>query len=185
VARAKLLTEDLLSVVRAEHTKMQGVLHQQQMELHVAQAQYAQYAVMGGYAPPPPSGAPPPPPGDQPPLPPGGGPSAASGQPETPTQATPTDTKALADYWYGVFFFWQMPFIMMRSRAQYGYDVNSPQFKEWLETQQQQQYAQYYAAQAQGQPGATATAAPPNEPPPAPPGVAPPPPPPPPPGTSE
>ena len=45
VARAKALTEDLLEVVRAEHAKMQTILHQQQMELHQAQMQYAAYTV--------------------------------------------------------------------------------------------------------------------------------------------
>ncbi|KAJ3513145.1 hypothetical protein NLJ89_g3118 [Agrocybe chaxingu] len=47
VARAKVLTEDLLLVVRQEHAKMQVVIHQQQMELHQAQAQYAAYSAMG------------------------------------------------------------------------------------------------------------------------------------------
>jgi hypothetical protein len=37
-------------------------------------------------------------------------------------------------------------FYLSICRAQYGYDVNSPQFKEW-QAQQQQQYAQYYAQQ--------------------------------------
>jgi hypothetical protein len=46
VARAKVLTEDLLQVVRSEHAKMQTILHQQQMELHHAQAQYAAYSAM-------------------------------------------------------------------------------------------------------------------------------------------
>lgn len=32
-------------------------------------------------------------------------------------------------------------------RAGYGYDVNSPEFKEW-QASQQQQYSQYYAAYA-------------------------------------
>ena len=41
-----MLTEDLLQVVRSEHAKMQTVLHQQQMELHQAQAQYAAYSAM-------------------------------------------------------------------------------------------------------------------------------------------
>jgi hypothetical protein len=36
VARAKVLTEDLLLVVRAEHAKMQAVVQAQQMELHQA-----------------------------------------------------------------------------------------------------------------------------------------------------
>jgi len=44
VARAKALTEDLLEVVRAEHAKVKTVVHQQQMELHQAQLQYAAYS---------------------------------------------------------------------------------------------------------------------------------------------
>jgi hypothetical protein len=46
VERAKVLTEDLLLVVRQEHGKMQYLLSQQQMELHQAQAQYAAYSAM-------------------------------------------------------------------------------------------------------------------------------------------
>lgn len=46
VARAKVLTEDLLEVVRAEHGKAQAALVQQQMELHQAQMQYAQYGAI-------------------------------------------------------------------------------------------------------------------------------------------
>ncbi|KAK0466843.1 uncharacterized protein EV420DRAFT_1617127 [Desarmillaria tabescens] len=131
VARAKVLTEDLLLVVRAEHAKMAAIVQQQQMELHQAQMQYAAYSTMAGYGqqpPPPPSGAPPPPPGDQPPPPPGG----ASGDPPAPgTDAA--STEAYAQYW-----------------AAYGYDVNSSQFKEWAASQQQQ-YGQYYAGgDAQG-----------------------------------
>ena len=38
VHRAKLLTEDLLEVVRAERVKAKEPLQQQQMELHQAQA---------------------------------------------------------------------------------------------------------------------------------------------------
>ena len=45
VARAKVLTEDLLLVVRSEHAKMQALLNQQQMELHQAQT-YAAYSNM-------------------------------------------------------------------------------------------------------------------------------------------
>lgn len=41
VARAKMLTEDLLEVVRAEHAKVKVALAQQQAELHQAQLQYA------------------------------------------------------------------------------------------------------------------------------------------------
>ncbi|TFK49409.1 hypothetical protein OE88DRAFT_424770 [Heliocybe sulcata] len=44
VARAKVLTEDLLEVVRAEHGKVAQWLQEQQMELHRAQMQYASYA---------------------------------------------------------------------------------------------------------------------------------------------
>lgn len=46
VARAKVLTEDLLTVVRVEHAKMATMVAQQQMELHQAQAQYAAYSAM-------------------------------------------------------------------------------------------------------------------------------------------
>jgi len=119
VARAKVLTEDLLSVVRSEHAKVTHALQQEQMELRQAQMQYAAYAMASGYptAPPPPSDAPPPPPGEQPPPPDGAAPSAT------------TDPAAFAAYW-----------------AAYGYDVNSDQFKEWAASQQQQ-YGQYYASQ--------------------------------------
>jgi hypothetical protein len=147
VARAKVLTEDLLLVVRQEHAKMATVVQQQQMDLHQAQTQYAAYtAQMTGYAPPPPSGsAPPPPPGDGPPPPPSGTPAgdlaAQYSQPPAPS-----DTEAYAAYW-----------------AAYGYDVNSPEFKEW-QASQQQQYQQYYAAYA-----ASAGAAPPSDEPPPPP----------------
>lgn len=150
VARAKVLTEDLLLVVRQEHAKVQVLVQQQQMELHHAQAQYAAYGQMGvsascyhnyypanidsqGYAPPPPSApAPPPPPGEGPPPPPAGTPAgdaAAAAQYAGPP--APSDTEAYAAYW-----------------AAYGYDVNSAEFKEW-QASQQQQYAQYYAAYAQ------------------------------------
>ncbi|KAG1738973.1 hypothetical protein EDB19DRAFT_1895564 [Suillus lakei] len=136
VARAKVLTEDLLEVVRSEHAKAQSAMMQQQMELHQAQMQFAQYP-MGGYgAPPAPENAPPPPPpGEQPPPPPDG----SAPQPPYPD--------AYAAYW-----------------AQYGYDVNSDQFKEWAASQQ----AQYYQAYA-GQTAAPAPSdsAPPPPPPPA------------------
>ena len=42
--RAKVLTEDLLEVVRQEHAKVKAILAQQQMELHQAQVQYAAYS---------------------------------------------------------------------------------------------------------------------------------------------
>lgn len=45
VARAKVLTEDLLVVVRQEHAKVNVLVQQQQMELHHAQAQYAAYSM--------------------------------------------------------------------------------------------------------------------------------------------
>ena len=47
VARAKVLTDDLLIVVRQEHAKVAVQVQQQQMELHQAQAQYAAYSAMG------------------------------------------------------------------------------------------------------------------------------------------
>ncbi|KAG5637851.1 hypothetical protein H0H81_002988 [Sphagnurus paluster] len=166
VARAKVLTEDLLIVVRSEHAKMQAIVHQQQMELHQAQAQYAAYSAMAqGYSvqpPPPPSNAPPPPPpGDQPPPPPDTGANGqydpaqqAAGAPQPGTDAASQD--AYAAYW-----------------AAYGYDVNSAQFKEWA-AQQQQQYSQYYAAQGYtAAAGANTTGTPAQ--PPAPTGEAPPP----------
>ncbi|KAK7683537.1 hypothetical protein QCA50_013372 [Cerrena zonata] len=164
VARAKMLTEDLLEVVRAEHAKVKVLLAQQQAELHQAQLQYA-YGAYGGYAPPQPGNAPPPPPpGEQPPPPPpdGSAPPAAPGQAGAAPAAS--DTDAYAAYW-----------------AAYGYDVNSPEFKEW-QAQQQQQYAQYYAqqgydasgapvdpSQAQAQAQAAAPAPPPSDPAPPPP----------------
>ncbi|KAG2364660.1 hypothetical protein BDR07DRAFT_1354774 [Suillus spraguei] len=149
VARAKVLTEDLLEVVRSEHAKAQSAMMQQQMELHQAQMQFSQYP-MGGYgvAPPAPENAPPPPPpGEQPPPPPDGS------APQPPYPGAPTGTPgpetqdAYAAYW-----------------AQYGYDVNSAQFKEWAASQQ----AQYYQAYA-GQTAAPAPSdgAPPPPPPPA------------------
>jgi hypothetical protein len=156
VARAKELTEDLLSVVRAEHTKAKAILQQQQMELHQAQAQYAAYNAYSGYAPPPPSDAPPPPPpsdappppppedGAPPPPPPPGSappPPPPSGSASTATSGSAAnsgvpnqamDPNAYAQYW-----------------AAYGYDVNSEQFKQW-QASQQQQYAAYYASQGYG-----------------------------------
>ncbi|ESK85044.1 kh domain-containing protein [Moniliophthora roreri MCA 2997] len=144
VARAKVLTEDLLLVVRAEHAKMAAVVQQQQMELHQAQAQYAAYNAMSGYAPPPPSGAPPPPPGEQPPPPP-------DGQPPAPPANDPNNADAYAQYW-----------------AAYGYDVNSAQFKEWMSSQQQQ-YSQYYATQGYYPTGDASEPQPPQQAPPPPP----------------
>jgi len=139
VARAKVLTEDLLEVVRSEHAKMQLVVQQQQMELHQAQMQYAAYA---GYAPPPPSSAPPPPPpGEQPPPPPDG---SAPPPPPGGGQGSPSgaEVDAYAAYW-----------------AQYGYDVNTPEFKAWAAQQQQQMYYTQQGAGA-GYPGAAGATAP-------------------------
>lgn len=45
VDRAKVLTEDLLLVVRQEHAKAATSAQAHQMELHQAQSQYAQYSV--------------------------------------------------------------------------------------------------------------------------------------------
>ncbi|KAG6896354.1 hypothetical protein C0992_008816 [Termitomyces sp. T32_za158] len=141
VARAKVLTEDLLLVVRQEHAKVAAVVQQQQMELHQAQAQYAAYSAMTGYAPST-GGAPPPPPGEAPPPPPAGTPAgdAAAAQYAAGPPA-PTDAEAYAAYW-----------------AAYGYDVNSTEFKEW-QAGQQQQYAQYYAQQGYSMYGDGAAAA--------------------------
>ncbi|EKM56589.1 uncharacterized protein PHACADRAFT_172257 [Phanerochaete carnosa HHB-10118-sp] len=160
VQRAKVLTEDLLEVVRQEYAKVKTLLQQQQMELHQAQAQYAAYSAYAGYAPPQPGAAPPPPPpGEQPPPPPDGSAPPSPGDQSGQVAGAPSasDTDAYAAYW-----------------AAYGYDVNSPEFKAW-QAQQQQQYAQYYAqagysaatASAPGQDGAPAP--PPSEPAPPPP----------------
>ncbi|PPQ89270.1 hypothetical protein CVT25_001354 [Psilocybe cyanescens] len=150
VARAKVLTEDLLLVVRQEHAKVQVLVQQQQMELHQAQAQYAAYSAMGSYAPPPPSApAPPPPPGEGPPPPPSGTPAgdAAAQYNMSAGPPAPSDTEAYAAYW-----------------AAYGYDVNSAEFKEW-QASQQQQYAQYYAAYAASSAATQPSDAPPPPPP--------------------
>ncbi|KAI0264694.1 hypothetical protein BC834DRAFT_924549 [Gloeopeniophorella convolvens] len=155
VARAKVLTDDLLEVVRGEYAKVKAVMHQQQMELHQAQMQYASYGMMPGYTPPPPSAAPPPPPpGEQPPPPPPDG--GAGGTSAAPA---PTDLDAYSAYW-----------------AAYGYDVNSPEFKEW-QASQMAQYNQFYASQGYAAPGSDpasgpapgAAAPPPSEPAPPPP----------------
>jgi hypothetical protein len=96
VARAKVLADDLLLVVRQEYTKAQAAAQQQQMELHQAQAQYA---YMSGYAPPQPSA---PPPGDQPPPPPPDGdvPAPPDGSAAYSGPPAPTDKEAYAAYWY-------------------------------------------------------------------------------------
>ncbi|KAG1747969.1 uncharacterized protein EDB91DRAFT_1235848 [Suillus paluster] len=113
-----------------QHAKAQSAMMQQQMELHQAQMQFAQYP-MGGYGAPPPApenAPPPPPPGEQPPPPPDG----------AETQ------DAYAAYW-----------------AQYGYDVNSEQFKEWAASQQAQYY-QAYAGQTAPAPSDPAPPPPPQ-----------------------
>jgi len=152
VARAKALTDDLLEVVRGEYAKVKTMLHQQQMELHQAQMQYASYGMMGSYVPPPPSAAPPPPPpGEQPPPPPSDGATSAPGT--AAVAPAPTDMDAYAAYW-----------------AAYGYDVNSSEFKEW-QASQMAQYNQYYAGSDSAAAGAgpAAPAPPPSEPAPPPP----------------
>ncbi|KAG8925038.1 hypothetical protein FRC03_003173 [Tulasnella sp. 419] len=154
INRAKILTDDLLEVVRAEHAKAKTLMYQQQAELHQAQLQYAAYGAYAGYAPPPPSEAPPPPPPGEAPPPPPPEDGAAPPPPPPPSDGTappppppPSDTDsaatqdAFAQYW-----------------ASYGYDVNSEEFKQW-QASQQQQYAQYY--QAAGAPGAAPGGAPP------------------------
>lgn len=119
--RAKILTEDLLEVVRAEHAKARQALYQQQMELHQAQmAQYGGYAgyqvsvplllllvAKGphkGYAPQPSGDAPPPPPPDAPPPPPpedGAAPPPPDGAPPGAGGPSPqTSYDAFAQYWY-------------------------------------------------------------------------------------
>jgi hypothetical protein len=76
---------------------------------------------------------------------------AAAGAPAIGTDAASQD--AYAAYW-----------------SAYGYDVNSPQFKEWT-AQQQAQYSQYYAAYAASASGTSPSTdpAPPSEAPPPPP----------------
>ncbi|KAG9003091.1 hypothetical protein FRB90_011245 [Tulasnella sp. 427] len=165
IDRAKILTDDLLEVVRAEHAKAKAALYQQQMGLHQAQmyGAYGAYGAQGwgaqgGAAPPPPGDAPPPPPSDAPPPPPpsdGAPPPPPSNEPSYGANPSPqTGHDAFAQYW-----------------ASQGYDVESEQFKQWMASQQQS-YAQYYAAAGQ-QPAPPAGDAPPP-----PPSEAPPPPPP-------
>jgi hypothetical protein len=89
----------------------------------------------------------------------------------------PTDMDAYMAYWYALFLARPgSPLLTLPYRAAYGYDVNSPEFKEW-QTSQMAQYKQYYASQGYAAPGSdTATAsggaaapAPPSEPAPPPP----------------
>ncbi|KAH0836838.1 hypothetical protein J3R83DRAFT_8623 [Lanmaoa asiatica] len=166
VARAKVLTEDLLEVVHAEHGKAQaGSRTTTNGTPPSANAICTIQCHVGGYgsAPPPPDNMPPPPPpGEQPPPPPDG---------SAPPPA-PGDTSMDAYAAYCLFILSHAAF--SNSRAQFGYDVNSSQFKEWAASQQQQ-YNQYYA-QGYGAGGATGAAGGP----PVPSDAAPPPPPPPP-----
>ncbi|KZT34080.1 hypothetical protein SISSUDRAFT_992300 [Sistotremastrum suecicum HHB10207 ss-3] len=157
VSRARILTEDLLEVVRAEHAKTYVIVQQQQAELQQLQGPYGAYSGYAvrrfqGYAPPPSGAPPPPPPGDAPPPPPGEAPPPPpSGAPNTNGASngagvppSSSDVDAYTQYW-----------------AAYGYDVNSAQFKEW-QASQQAQYAQYYATYgAQGAQGAGGQAPPP------------------------
>ncbi|KAF8324346.1 uncharacterized protein EI90DRAFT_2359736 [Cantharellus anzutake] len=163
VDRAKVLTEDLLEVVRAEWAKAKAIMDQQQMELQQAQAQYAAYNAYNGYAPPPPADAPPPPPSDVPPPPPPDGtapPPGGAGTGPPSASTSPGSQQDWTAYW-----------------AAYGYDTNSDAFKEW-QKQAQEQYAAYYAAYAQQ--GAQAPSQPEGSPVPPPPAPSDPPPPPPP-----
>jgi len=133
VNRARVLTEDLLEVVRIEHGKALAILQQSQQDMNQGYGGY--YPGYGQPAPPlPPGEAPPPPPGEAPPPPPGGEvPPPPGGAPSAPTLApNESNMDEYAKYW-----------------AAYGYDVNNPQFKEW-QAQQQAQYAQYYASQGIG-----------------------------------
>ncbi|KZS97247.1 hypothetical protein SISNIDRAFT_406251 [Sistotremastrum niveocremeum HHB9708] len=152
VSRARILTEDLLEVVRAEHAKTYVIVQQQQAELQQLQGPYGAYSGYAGYAPPPsgapppppPGDAPPPPPGEAPPPPPGGAPNTNGASNGAGVPPSSSDVDAYTQYW-----------------AAYGYDVNSAQFKEW-QASQQAQYAQYYATYgAQGAQGAGGQAPPP------------------------
>lgn len=128
VSRARILTEDLLEVVRSEHAKTYVIVQQQQAELQSLQGGYGAYggysvSLLRGFAlivlltdrskgyapppsgappPPPPGDAPPPPPGEAPPPPPGGAPSngTANGANGPPSAS---DVDAYAQYWYALF----------------------------------------------------------------------------------
>jgi hypothetical protein len=95
-----------------------------------------------------------------------------------PAAPAPTDMDAYTAYWY-VFVPCETRVTPTRMfhRAAYGYDVNSPEFKEW-QASQMAQYKQYYASQGYAAPGsdaagagasAAAPAPPPSEPAPPPP----------------
>lgn len=181
VARAKALTDDLLEVVRGEYAKVKAIVHQQQMELHQAQMQYASYGMMGVCAfsiwrsspyniifsfsdilrvtRPPlhqrrlhhhhpvnnhhhhlPMGL------------------HLDQEPPLLHRHLPTWTLTRRT---GTFHLLQdlgHPYISQSHRAAYGYDVNSPEFKEW-QASQMAQYNQYYASQGYTAPGSDAAAA--------------------------
>ncbi|KAF7309562.1 KH-domain-containing protein [Mycena indigotica] len=139
VARAKVLTEDLLSVVRIEHAKVAVALQHEQMELRNAQMQYTHYgALAGGYGSAPDGPAP-----DQPP----------------PPSGDQFDPVAFNAYW-----------------ANYGYDTNSQEFRDWVTQNYPAAKSYYDSLDAQG----SSAPVPPSQPAPPPPptdGLPPPPPP--------
>ncbi|KAG1779864.1 hypothetical protein EV702DRAFT_1211121 [Suillus placidus] len=141
LSRAKVLTEDLLEVVRSEHAK---AMMQQQMELHQAQMQFAQYPIIGGY------GAPPPAPENAPlplPFPPPDG-SAPPPYPGAPTGAPgPEGQDAYAAYW------------------QYFFEYSLSFFKERAASQQAQYYQTYTGQTASPAPSDSAPPPPPPPPP--------------------
>jgi hypothetical protein len=93
----------------------------------------------------------------------------------------PTDMDAYTAYWYALFLARPgSPLLTLPYRAAYGYDVNSPEFKDW-QTSQMAQYKQYYSSQGYEVPssdpaaasaGGAAAPAPPSEPAPPPPPLA-------------
>ena len=123
VARAKVLTEDLLLVVRSEHAKQLARIQEEQAALHAAQMQYAAYSAsmvrrLGssrtyasntsvqayGANPAAPGGAPPPPP-DQPPPPPPGSAGANNPGAAAAPDASQDPMAAYTAYWYVQFLF--------------------------------------------------------------------------------
>ncbi|TFK29608.1 hypothetical protein FA15DRAFT_631426, partial [Coprinopsis marcescibilis] len=97
IARAKVLAEDLLLVVRSEHGKQLARLQQEQAELHAAQVQYAAYgAVQQAY-----TGATPGVPGapaGQPPQPPGPAAPQPDGTPAATAAGVSADQDPMAAY---------------------------------------------------------------------------------------
>ncbi|KAF7289497.1 KH-domain-containing protein [Mycena chlorophos] len=137
VARAKVLTEDLLSVVRSEHAKVAMALQHEQMELRNAQMQYAHYGALagGGYGE-----------GGQPPQ-----QAPVAGAPGAQGSNDAFDPVAFNAYW-----------------ANYGYDTNSQQFKDWV-TQNYPDAKKYYDSLEAGGASSSAPPAPPSQPAPPPP----------------